>query len=610
MKNYKNFVVLGADVLIVLVAFFLALIVKNEFQFVLVDFKNALFETPFVLVSYLVVFEVTGMYKSLWKYASIEELLRGVFANFLAINIAYIVQMLFGIHDFNYELYFVAFFLIASGTIGMRMSYRFFKFYKNYIQDLSEKTRTLIVGAGQAGVLLLEEVQKNKDFDKNVIGFIDDNDELVGKSIRNIPVLGTTRDICQIAFEKEIDTIIVAVPSLNSDKMKELLNRVEATGAKIKMMPPFYEMIGSKKEMFKVRDIKIEDLLGRDPIVLEETGIREFINNKAVMVTGGGGSIGSELVRQLRHYNPSKIIIIDIYENNAYDLQQEMCMLYKYGDIKHQPEIIVLIGSVRDESRMEHIFRQYKPEVIFHAAAHKHVPLMEVSPMEAIKNNVIGTYNVASLADKYSVEKFVLVSTDKAVRPTNVMGATKRIAEKVIMAINVKSETEFAAVRFGNVLGSNGSVIPLFKKQIESGGPVTVTHPEITRFFMTIPEACQLVIQAGAYANGGELFVLDMGEPVKIIDLAEKMIRLSGREPFKEIGIEFTGLRPGEKMYEELLKDSDSIIKTSNEKIYIEKNNNGYKYILDSVNNLKQSKFEINPIDFIVSNVRSYNIDK
>ncbi len=610
MNRYKHYIVLSADIVIVAIAFFFAIFVNDEFTFISQHYTDMVLELPLTVLIYILSFELMGMYRSLWKYAGVEELVKGVISNLVAVNVAYLLLMLTGLYHFNYSYYFIAFFFVSTLTIGMRMSYRLYKFYIRYREDMSFKTRTLIVGAGHAGVMLLDEIRDNSDFDKNVIGFIDDNSELQSKLIRGIPVLGKIVDIKEIAFNKGIDTIIIAIPSLPQAEMKVILNKVEEANCKIKMMPPFYEMVGSKDDLLKVRDVNIEDLLGREPIVLEKTGIKEYIDSKTVVVTGGGGSIGSEIVRQLRFFNPSKIIIIDIYENNAYDLQMELCRLYKSGNEKYMPEIIVLIASVRDNKRIDEIFNQYKPNVVFHAAAHKHVPLMEDSPREALKNNVIGTYNVATLADKYKVDKFVLVSTDKAVRPTNVMGATKRIAEKVIFALNQKSETDYAAVRFGNVLGSNGSVIPLFKNQILSGGPVTVTHPEITRFFMTIPEACQLVIQAGAYAKGGELFVLDMGEPVKILDLAEKLIRLSGMEPHKEIKIEFSGLRPGEKMYEELLKDSDTILKTENDKIFIEKTNNGYVHTLDNLQTLIKTINEVDPLDFVKENVRSFDHSK
>jgi len=417
---------------------------------------------------------------------------------------------------------------------------------------------------------LVDEIKVNSDFHKVVIGFIDDNPKLKGKRIHSIPVLGMSDDVIDIAEKYKIDSIVIAIPSLTLKETTELINKVEKTGCQIKLMPPFYEMVGGKNDLVKIRDVKIDDLLGRDPINLDEDGIREYIEEKTILVTGGGGSIGSELVRQLHKFHPSKIVIVDIYENNAYDLQMELERMYRSHVNMLPPEVKVLIASVRDYDRLEEIFKKYKPDVVFHAAAHKHVPLMEVSPKEAIKNNVLGTYNVAKLSDQYKVRKFVLISTDKAVNPTNIMGASKRMAERVVMSLNKQSKTDYVAVRFGNVLGSNGSVIPLFRKQIEDMGPLTVTDPEITRFFMTISEACQLVIQTGAYAKGGELFVLDMGEPVKIINLAEKMIRLAGLEPYKEIDIIFTGLRPGEKMYEELLVDFTKAIKTNNDKIFIE----------------------------------------
>jgi FlaA1/EpsC-like NDP-sugar epimerase len=607
MKDFKHVIVLLVDMIAIAGSFFLAILINDDFTFIIDHYVNISYEIPFTIVLYIFIFEVFGMYKSLWKYAGFEELIRGIIANLLAINVSYIVLIMIGLQHFNYSYYLIAFFFVGSSTLGVRLSYRFFKFYNDYREDTSSKTRTLIVGAGHAGVMLLDEIKDNKDFDKHVVGFIDDDKDLLGKQIRGVPVLGTVNDVKAIALDKDIDSIILAIPSMTYVETRGMLNKLEESGCKIKMMPPFYEMIGTKQEMFKVRDVKIEDLLGREPIILEETGIREYIDSKVVLVTGGGGSIGSELVRQLRHFNPEKIIIVDIYENNAYDLEQEMHRLYKSGTVKHMPEIVVLIANVRDEARMNEIFALHKPFVVFHAAAHKHVPLMEFSPREAIKNNVLGTYNVATTAVKYKVQKFVLVSTDKAVRPTNVMGASKRIAEKICMALNVTSDTDFAAVRFGNVLGSNGSVIPLFKKQIEEGGPVTVTHPEITRFFMTIPEACQLVIQAGAYAKGGELFVLDMGEPVKILDLAEKLIRLSGHDPYHDIEIQFTGLRPGEKMYEELLKNTDTIVKTKNEKIFIEKNNNGYKNTIAEVVKIKSDVDRLDVMDFIKRNVRSFN---
>ncbi len=570
MMDYKKYIVLFIDITIIYLGFIFALLVYNDFDFVMIDAKDFTREFPFVLILYIITFELFGMYKSLWRFAGIEELLRGGFANFIAITVGYLAVTMFDVGDFSFSLYFIAFFVVSTGTIGMRLSYRLYEFYRNYMQDNSKLMRTIIIGAGNAGVMLVDEIKSNKEFDKVVVGFIDDNHQLKGKRIHGVPVLGRSEEVDEIVEKYEIDSIVIAIPSLSLKATTELINQLEKTGCQIKLMPPFYEMVGDKNDLVKIRDVRIEDLLGRDPIVLEEEGIKEYIEDKTILVTGGGGSIGSELVRQLHKFHPSRIVIVDIYENNVYDLQMDLERMYRAKVNVLAPEVIVLIASVRDKERMEEIFKKYKPEVVFHAAAHKHVPLMEVSPKEAIKNNVFGTYNVAQLSDQYKVKKFVLISTDKAVNPTNMMGASKRMAERVVMSLNKQSKTDYVAVRFGNVLGSNGSVIPLFRKQIEEMGPVTVTDPEITRFFMMIPEACQLVIQAGAYANGGELFVLDMGKPIKIIDLAEKMVRLAGFEPYKEIDIIFTGLRPGEKMFEELLVDYTKAVKTENDKIYIE----------------------------------------
>lgn len=598
MSNFKNLVVIILDIVIMILAFCLALIVKNEFTIVFDDFVDLFRELPIAVLIYTSVFSLTGMYRSIWKYASIEELIRGALANVLAICATYVSNMILNLHHFNFNLYFIAFFLISCGTIGMRLSYRFYKFYIEIRNTDSSRTRTLIIGAGYGGVLMLEEIQQNPKFDKVVIGFIDDNESLVGKTVRGVSVLGTTNQLTQIVFQYKISTIIIAVPSLSLQETTNLLNKAEATGCKIKLMPPFYEMVGTKETLVKVRDVKIEDLLGRDPIVLQENGINDYIDGKTILITGAGGSIGSELVRQLIHFKPDKMILIDIYENSVYDLQQEILRLFNSGKVQQKPDILIRIASVRDKNRINEIFSKYEPDVVFHAAAHKHVPLMEDSPKEAIKNNVIGTYNLAKISDNHKVSKFVLISTDKAVNPTNVMGATKRMAEKIVMALDKTSNTDFAAVRFGNVLGSNGSVIPLFKKQIKEGGPVTVTHPEIIRYFMTIAEACQLVIQAGAYAKGGELFVLDMGEQVKILDLAEKLIRLSGHEPHKDIRIEFTGLRPGEKMYEELLVDYSMVQKTKNDKIFILPNgSNSDHRVLNDIEEIEEYILDIKKYD-------------
>lgn len=569
--NLKTLVVFFTDAVIIALSFLLAVIVKNDLSLSYDMFMQYMTELPIIILIYWIVFELFQMYKSLWQFAGIEEIVKGVLANGVATLVAYLfVELIFNDH-LSSSFYIIAFFIITFGTMFSRIFYRILKMTQLLFEYKIPLKKGLIVGAGQAGVLVFKELEANPDFDCKIVGFIDDDKRKIGRVIYSIPVLGNTREIDLIILENDIDIVYVAIPQAGKAKIKEVLNLTEKTGAQIKLFPPFYEMLETASTgKVKLRDINIEDLLGRDPIILEEDGIKDYIENKTIIVTGGGGSIGSELIRQLRKYNPKKLIIIDIYENNAYDLQMEFERLYRSNHCKYKPEIIVLIASVRDENRMEEIFKEYKPNVVFHAAAHKHVPLMEVSPKEAIKNNIFGTYNVAKMADKYKVEKFVFISTDKAVNPTNVMGATKRFAERIIMALNQESKTEFSAVRFGNVLGSNGSVIPLFKKQIEEGGPVTVTHPDIIRYFMTISEACQLVIQAGAYAKGGELFVLDMGDQVKILDLAEKLIRLSGLDPHLDIKIKFTGLRPGEKMYEELLVDFSKASKTQNDKIFVE----------------------------------------
>lgn len=439
--------------------------------------------------------------------------------------------------------------------------------------------RTMIIGAGVAGRMLLTEIQNAQqspyEGDKYAAQFdpvciIDNDPKKLNTDIMGVKVVGTSSDIPQIARRYHIDQIILAIPSLQGDNRKLIIDLCNETKLPLKIVPFIGSLILEENASLlgQVRDIKTEELLGRDPVKFNNKNIKAFIHDKVCMVTGGGGSIGSELVRQIAKYNPKQIIIVDIYENNAYDIQQELLM--DYGD---DLNFMTLIASVRDYYRMNQIFECYKPDVVFHAAAHKHVPLMEVSPMEAIKNNVIGTFNVATLAQYHNVKKFIMISTDKAVNPTNAMGASKRCCEMIVQYLAQQHEgcTEFVATRFGNVLGSNGSVIPIFKKQIEQGKPVTVTHPDIIRYFMTIPEAVSLVMEAAAMAKGGEIFVLDMGRPVKIVTLAENLIRMYGKEPYVDVPIRFTGLRPGEKIKEELLMLEEGLKKTSNKLIYIGK---------------------------------------
>ena len=423
----------------------------------------------------------------------------------------------------------------------------------------------MIVGAGTSGSVILKEMMTSTYTDGRVVCFVDDDKNKQGKYLNNILIAGGRDDIPVLAKRYEIEEIYVAMPSAPAIETKKILEICRETGCEIKILPGIYQLLNGDVSVSKLRKIQIEDLLGREPIRVNLNQIMDYVSNKVVLVTGGGGSIGSELCRQIASHNPKQLIVFDVYENNAYDLQQELKRTYP------ELNLVVLIGSVRNTHRMESVFEKYRPNIVYHAAAHKHVPLMEDSPNEAIKNNVFGTYKTATAADKYGADRFVLISTDKAVNPTNIMGASKRMCEMVVQMMNRHSKTEFVAVRFGNVLGSNGSVIPLFKKQIEEGGPVTVTHRDIIRYFMTIPEAVSLVLQAGAYAKGGEIFVLNMGEPVRILDLAENLIRLSGYVPYEDIDIQFTGLRPGEKLYEEMLMDEEGLQDTPNKLIHIGK---------------------------------------
>ena len=452
---------------------------------------------------------------------------------------------------------------------GARFGYRFLRLYatRHHLLGRGEhiESRVMIIGAGSAGEKILRETLVTPKINKEVVCFIDDDLSKKGRRIHNVPVVGGRNEILQQAEKYHVDEIYIALPSIDDKEVSEILNICKETKCKLKKLPGIYQFLNDEITLEKLKNVEVQDLLGRDPVQVNLKEIMGYVKDKVVMVTGGGGSIGSELCRQIAASNPKQLIIVDIYENNAYDIQLELQRKYPKLNLE------TMIASVRDQNKINDLFAYYKPDIVYHAAAHKHVPLMEVSPGEAIKNNIFGTKNIAELAHKYEVSRFVLISTDKAVNPTNIMGATKRATEMIIQTMNESSKTEFVAVRFGNVLGSNGSVIPLFKKQIEEGGPITVTHPEIIRYFMTIPEAAQLVLQAGAYAKGGEIFVLDMGKPVKIYDLAENLIRLSGYTPNSDIKIEITGLRPGEKLYEELLMNNDNLTKTAHNKIFIDK---------------------------------------
>lgn len=565
-RHFKQIALVILDIIFINASIFAGYFIKFSFEipkaFLRIYFQSMVGITVIMIVC----FYFFKLYKSIWKYASIDELISVI----IAVTTGTLLCFFYGVAILGKRLPLSTYFVMWALTIMSSGGIRFLRRLIGNIELLSpgimkKSKRTLVVGAGDAGAMVVREMKKHPELGYIPVAFIDDEESKKGKAIHGISIVGDRSDIPQIVHNKDIDEILIALPSIDNDERKEIIRICNETGCKLKTLPGMYELIGGKATINQIREVDIEDLLGREPVELNIDDIAGYLKNKVVLVTGGGGSIGSELCRQIAKFDPKRLIILDIYENNAYDLQMELNFKHPMLDKS------VIIASVRDKRRLDEIFNLYRPDVVFHAAAHKHVPLMETNPKEAIKNNVIGTLNLVECADKYDVKKFVQISTDKAVNPTNIMGATKRICEMIIQAINKRSKTEFVAVRFGNVLGSNGSVIPLFKKQIKAGGPVTVTHPDINRYFMTIPEAAQLVIQAGAMAKGGEIFILDMGKPVKIVDLARDLIRLSGLEPDKDIKIEFTGLRPGEKLYEELLMDEEGIKTTSHKKIFIGK---------------------------------------
>ncbi len=511
------------------------------------------------------VYLIFKLYNSMWGYAGTYEIQQIVFAVVTATGVQFVLMNLLKL-KMPRSYWFLYMFFLGICTCVSRLSYRYMRQMRmKIIHKKDDAERTMIVGAGSAADMMLREIFSSTHLAINPVCIADDNEALVGNALRGVKICGSTSDIPRLVKEYEVKSIIIAMPSVSKKRVAEITSICNTTGCTIKTLPGLYQLVNDEVSVSKLRPVEIEDLLGRDEVKVNLEKINGYIHDKTVLVTGGGGSIGSELCRQIAGALPKRLIIVDIYENNAYDIEQEL--KWKYQGLN----LTVLIASVRDLGRMESIFDTYKPEIVFHAAAHKHVPLMENSPNEAIKNNVFGTYNMAKTADKYGVEKFILISTDKAVNPTNVMGASKRMCEMIVQAFSRRSKTNFVAVRFGNVLGSNGSVIPLFKKQIKEGGPVKVTHPDIIRYFMTISEAVSLVLEAGAYAVGGEIYVLDMGEPVKIKDLAENLIRLSGFVPNEDIMIEYTGLRPGEKLYEERLMDEEGLTKTENDLISVAK---------------------------------------
>ncbi len=561
----RRIVLVLIDIMTVCVSSVIPLWIRFELKYSDIPAEYLTSAWDFMLVNVvitLVVFYLFRLYHSLWAFAGPTEVQNIVAACFLCAVLNFVGMRLLD-YPIPRSYYFMYALVLTVITTGGRFSYRIMRGIKHKRQNRKNGTRVMIIGAGDAGNTVIKEIT-NSNYSTMVIKcIIDDNENKWGRFIQGIKIVGGRDRIVEYAALYGIDEIIIAIPSASRPTMRALVEICKETSCKLRTLPGIYQLVNGEVKVSKLRNVDVEDLLGRDPIKVDLESILNEVYNKTIMVTGGGGSIGSELCRQIAGHRPARLIIVDIYENSAYEIQQEL--KYKYPNL----DLIVLIASVRNTNRMNNIMQEYHPDVIYHAAAHKHVPLMEVSPNEAIKNNVFGTWKTAQAAVQNGVKKFVLISTDKAVNPTNIMGASKRICEMIIQTYNRHYDTEFVAVRFGNVLGSNGSVIPLFKKQIAAGGPVTVTHPDIIRYFMTIPEAVSLVLQAGVYAKGGEIFVLDMGEPVKILDLAKNLIRLSGYKIDEDIKIEFTGLRPGEKLYEELLMNEEGLTDTENKLIHV-----------------------------------------
>ncbi|WP_461207724.1 polysaccharide biosynthesis protein [Clostridium sp. DL1XJH146] len=560
----KQLILVLSDILFVSFVYIVAVVIFR------LNSEVSLISLVAINVIYIAVFFLFKLYSSLWRFAGSYEFLNVIFANVISMSLFFLFSKFLLKSNISFEFAIILLIFSSLFTVSMRMLYRLLRRYLTAYRSNSEEIclntkKTMVVGAGYTGSLIIKEMLSNPHLGYKPVVVIDDDKKKAKSYINRVKVIGGREDIKIAATEYGVKVILIAIARIDGVNKKEIINICKETGCEIKIIPSYDEILNEKVFLNKMRDVQVEELLGRDTVKLDMDNISEYLSNKTILITGGGGSIGSEICRQVSRFSPKQLVILDIYENNVYDLQIELKR--KYPDLN----MSVIIASVRDKNRLDSVFAKYRPDVVFHAAAHKHVPLMEDNPCEAIKNNVFGTLNTCECADKYGVKRFVMISTDKAVNPTNIMGATKRICEFIVQAIDKVSDTKFVGVRFGNVLGSNGSVIPLFKKQILEGGPVTVTDKNITRFFMTIPEASQLVLQAGAFAKGGEIFVLDMGESVKIYDLACDLIKLSGFEPNKDIEVKVTGLRPGEKLYEELLMKHEISANTEHKKIFVGK---------------------------------------
>lgn len=572
IRKYRNVVLFIIDNLIIFASYFItSFLINNLSVFLSSTNINLIVNSIFIsLFTYQIIFGILDLYKHITRFENGKDYFVYIIACAISTCLVIAIKTMFSLELVEAKQIVLSGLIIAVAMVSYRVLIRFILTQgTDSVSDIAEENRKklLIIGAGEAARDIIKTLKTSMRNAYTIVGLIDDNDAKYHYLISGVKVLGDRYKIQEVCKQNKVDVIFFSITNISNQDKKEILQICQETGAKLRMLPSTADIIKNKNLIRNLRDVEIEDILGREPIVLDNKNIGDLIKEKPILVTGGGGSIGSELCRQIVKYKPSKLIIFDIYENNLYNIEIEL----KSNPDNKDVEIVPIVGSVRDKKRLEGVFAKYNPYLVFHAAAHKHVPLMEVSPLEAIKNNVFGTYNTACMAEKYNSKKFILISTDKAVNPTNIMGASKRMCEMVVQAKSKTSKTEFAAVRFGNVLGSNGSVVPLFKKQIAKGGPLTITHKEITRFFMTIPEAVGLVLQAMSYAKGGEIFVLDMGQPVKIYDLAVSLIKLSGLEPNVDIPIKVTGLRPGEKLYEELLMEEEGLKNTEHKKIFIGK---------------------------------------